>query len=323
VNLPFPIGYYAAAFLAGAIIAWGSLPVWCAWCRSKNLVDDPGHRKIHTTPTPLAGGLAVLTGVIVPLIAALLVAVGTDSLEAFTYGFGQRALQLCAIVGGAIGMLLLGLLDDRIELVPLLKFAGQFAVALMVAAAGVRITLFVGNPIFSYGITILWILTVTNAVNFMDNMNGLCSGVGAIGSLLFGFHAAAKGQYLVATLAFLFAGATAGFIPHNYPKASAFLGDSGSHLVGYLLAVMAIAPHFYTAKTPDRFAVFSPLLVLAVPLLDLLSVVAFRTLKGRPFWIGDTNHLSHRLVRAGLSKPAAVAVLWLAGAVCGLLSFLL
>jgi UDP-GlcNAc:undecaprenyl-phosphate/decaprenyl-phosphate GlcNAc-1-phosphate transferase len=323
VNIPFPIGYYAAAFLAGAVIAWSSLPAWCAWCRHMNLVDDPGHRKIHTTPTPLAGGLAVLTGVIVPLIAALFFAVGTDSLEAFTYGFGQRALQLSAIVGGAIGMLLLGLLDDRIELNPPLKFTGQLAIALMVAAAGVRITLFVGSPIFSYGITILWILTVTNAVNFMDNMNGLCGGIGAIGSLLFGLHASAKGQYLVAALAFLIAGATGGFLPHNYPKASAFLGDSGSHLVGYLLAVMAIAPHFYTAKTPNRFAVFSPLLVLAVPLIDLLNVVVFRTLKGRPFWVGDTNHLSHRLVRAGLSKPVAVGLLWLAGAISGLLSFLL
>jgi UDP-GlcNAc:undecaprenyl-phosphate GlcNAc-1-phosphate transferase len=323
VNFASPIGYYAAAFLAGAVITWATLPKWRAWCRRFKLVDDPGHRKIHSEPTPLAGGLAVLTGVVVPLVAAMLIAAGNASLEAYSYGFGARAAQLSAIVGGAIGMLLLGLLDDRIELRPSLKFAGQFLIALMVAASGVRITLFVGNPVFSYGVTILWILTLTNAVNFMDNMNGLCAGIGAVGSLFFGLHAAAKGQYLVATLAFLVAGATAGFLPHNYPKATAFLGDSGSHLVGYLLAVMAIAPHFYTLKTPNRFAVFSPLLVLAVPLLDLLGVVAFRTLKGRPFWVGDTNHLSHRLVRAGLSKPAAVALLWVAGLVFGLLSFLL
>jgi UDP-GlcNAc:undecaprenyl-phosphate/decaprenyl-phosphate GlcNAc-1-phosphate transferase len=214
-------------------------------------------------------------------------------------------------------------LDDKIELRPAIKFGGQLAIAFAVAASGVRITLFLDNPLFSYAVTILWILTVTNAVNFMDNMNGLCGGIGAIGSLIFGLHAASKGQYLVATLAFLVAGATAGFLPHNYPKATAFLGDSGSHLVGYLLAVMAIVPHFYTAKSPNRFAVFTPLLVLAVPLIDLLNVVAFRTLKGRPFWIGDTNHLSHRLVRVGLSKPATVALLWMLGAVCGFLSFLL
>jgi UDP-GlcNAc:undecaprenyl-phosphate GlcNAc-1-phosphate transferase len=95
---------------------------------------------------------------------------------------------------------------------------------------------------------------------------------------------------------------------------------SGSHLVGYLLAVMAILPHFYTKQNPRPLAVLAPLLVLAVPLLDLAQVSLFRTLNKKPFWIGDTNHLSHRLTRAGMSRSLAVLVLWLAATVLGVLA---
>ena len=185
------------------------------------------------------------------------------------------------------------------------------------AAACKRITLFVHSEMFSYAVTILWLLTVINAFNFMDNMNGLCAGVGAIGALLFALIAAASGQYLVAITGFLMCGALAGFLPWNFPNARAFLGDAGSHLVGYLLAVMAILPHFYTRQNPRPFAVLAPLFVLAIPLADLAQVSLFRTLKGKPFWIGDTNHLSHRLTRAGLSRTRAVLVLWLAAAMIG------
>ena len=111
-----------------------------------------------------------------------------------------------------------------------------------------------------------------------------------------------------------------GFLPWNFPHARAFLGDAGSHLVGYLLAVMAILPHFYTKQEPHQLAVLAPLLVLAIPLLDLAQVSLFRTLNQKPFWIGDTNHLSHRLVRAGLSRTQAVLVLWLAAALVGALA---
>jgi UDP-GlcNAc:undecaprenyl-phosphate GlcNAc-1-phosphate transferase len=240
----------------------------------------------------------------------------------FQYGLGKRAIQLIGITGGAIGMLLIGLCDDKFELPPAQKFGFQLLAALAVAAAGVRITLFVHNIFFSYTITALWILTVVNAFNFMDNMNGLCAGLGVIGAGWFGLIAAHAGQYLVATMAFLIAGALLGFLPFNFPKATAFLGDSGSHLVGYLLAVMGILPHFYTPKHPRMLAVLTPLLILALPLADLVWVVALRWRRGRPFYIGDTNHLSHRLVRRGLTEVQAVLVIWLLAAVSGGLAYL-
>jgi UDP-GlcNAc:undecaprenyl-phosphate GlcNAc-1-phosphate transferase len=240
-------------------------------------------------------------------------------------GWRSRASTLgplAAILGGALGMLIIGILDDKHELKPSIKFAGQFLIALAVAACGVRITLFVQNPLFHYAVTILWILTIVNAFNFMDNMNGLCAGLGAIGSWYFGMIAAADGQYLVTIIAFLTFGALLGFLPYNFPNARAFLGDSGSHLVGYLLAVLAILPHFYTIRHPRHWAVLIPLLILAVPLLDMAQVVLVRWRLGKPFYQGDNNHLSHRLVQLGLSKSSAVELLWLAAALFASLALL-
>ena len=242
---------------------------------------------------------------------------------ALDYGFYRRATELAAFFLGALVIVIVGALDDKYELRPLFKFSGQFAAAMLVACGGARITLFVPSLVFSYVVTVLWILTVINAFNFMDNMNGLCAGLGAVSSWFLALITMMDGQYLVAFLALLTAGALLGFLPYNFPKATAFLGDTGSHLVGYLLAVMAILPHFYTAQHPRVWAVFTPLLILAVPLGDLAWVVLLRTRLGKPFYVGDTNHLSHRLVRRGLNKPFAVLYIWLLAVLCGGLSFLL
>jgi len=322
----FPNNAYLAAFVSALATTLATLPLWRQWCFRTGLVDDPGHRKIHDRTIPLAGGLAVLTGLIVPLAAAaaLLKLNGPQiagSAE-LLYGLEARAVQLGAIALGAVGIVILGLLDDRHELRPLAKFAGQVFIAALVAAAGVRVTLFVPSVLFSYAVTILWLLTVINAFNFMDNMNGLCAGLGAIGAGLLAAVAASHGQYLVALIALLTCGALLGFLPHNFPKATAFLGDSGSHLVGYLLAVLAILPHFYSEANPRPWAVISPLLVLAVPLADLAWVVALRWRMGKPFYLGDTNHLSHRLVRAGLKPTLAVVIIWIAAALIGGLALL-
>lgn len=322
--MTFPFNFFAAAFVSAFLTTLLTLPFWRQRCLRANHVDDPGARKIHDTPVPLAGGLAVLTGLLLPLAAGALFLklgfVNLSSAHLMTHGLERRGVELVAIALGAMAVTFLGWLDDRHELKPLPKFAGQFLVALLVAVACKRITLFVPNIYFSYAITILWVLTVVNAFNFMDNMNGLCAGLGIIGAFLFALLAAANGEYLVATMEFLVCGALVGFLPWNFPNARAFLGDAGSHLVGYLLAVMAILPHFYTKQNPQPLAVFSPLLVLAVPLADLAQVVVLRTLNRRPFWIGDTNHLSHRLVRAGLSRTQAVLFLWLMAAMIGVLA---
>jgi UDP-GlcNAc:undecaprenyl-phosphate GlcNAc-1-phosphate transferase len=323
----FPLNLYAGSLLGAFLITLLSLPLWRAWCRRTGLLDDPGPRKIHEHPIPLAGGLPILTGLLVPLLGAFIVSrmnlPASELAEKLGYGFAHRFGQLAAIAGGMLGMTLLGWLDDRHELSPARKFAGQFLIATLVAAAGIRITLFVPNLLFSYAVTILWILTVTNAFNFMDNMNGLCAGLSAIASLLIGLMAARQGHYLVAALAFLTLGATLGFLPFNFPRASAFLGDAGSHLIGFLMSVLAILPHFYSDRHPRALAVLSPLLILAVPLADLIWVVRLRWRMGVPVYLGDTNHLSHRLVRHGLSQTRAVLAIWALAAAVGSLVFLL
>jgi len=325
--MKFPEWVYAGSAAAAFATTLASLPLWRIGCRRMGLVDEPGERKIHLTPVPLAGGLALLTGLLVPLAAAATAACfhWLDGLagDRLSHGFERRAGQLAAIFGGAIGMTLLGWLDDRHELRPAPKFAGQVLVAGLVAASGVRITLFVPNTIFSFAITLLWIVTVTNALNFLDNMNGLCAGLGVIAAALFGLKAALLDQYLVAAVAFLAAGALLGFLPFNFPRASVFLGDSGSHLIGFLLAVLAILPHFHSDEHPRPLAVVTPLLVLAVPLADLVWVVLLRWRMGRPFYIGDTNHVSHRLVRYGLSRTQAVLLIWAVAAAVGSVAFLL
>lgn len=313
----FPFNFYLCALLGAGLTTALTMRFWRRWCERTGMMDDPGHRKIHHQPIALAGGLAVMSGLIVPLVAAAVVTLSRGGL--FAYGFSHRGAELTGILFGAIGMLTLGLLDDKIELRPAVKFGGQLLIALIVAASGVRITLFVHSVPFSYFVTVLWILTVVNAFNFMDNMNGLCGGLGAIGAWYFGWISATYGEYLVAAIAFLVTGALLGFLPHNFPKASVFLGDAGSHLIGYLLAVLAILPHFYTRNHPHVLAVFIPLIILAVPLGDLLSVVIIRWKLGKPFYIGDNNHLSHRLVRRGLSQTRAVLIIWLLATVAGAL----
>ena len=324
--MSFPFNFFMAAFAGAFLTTLLALPLWRKWGLRVRLVDDPGHRKIHDAPVALAGGLAVLTGVLLPLAAgAIFLKLGILKIafsSLLAHGLEKRGIELIAIAVGAGIITILGLLDDKYELNALVKFIGQLFVAILVAVACKRITLFVHNEIFSYAITILWVLTVINAFNFMDNMNGLCAGLGVIGALLFAVIAAANGEYLVATIAFLTCGALAGFLPWNFPDARAFLGDSGSHLVGYLLAVMAILPHFYTKQNPRPLAVLSPLLVLAIPLIDLAHVAIVRTLNRKPFWIGDTNHLSHRLVRAGLSRTRAVLLIWLIAVMVGILAAL-
>lgn len=334
--MTFPFNLYLLALASAFGLAWLGLPGWRRLCLRVALIDDPGHRKIHHTPVPLAGGVAVFAALALPVAAGLIwtwLQAGPEpsrtpwldpaGAAALQYGVGRRVWELAAIGLGATLMVGVGLLDDRYELKPAVKFAGQIAAALVVAAGGIRVTLFVPNVAASYFLTVLWILTVVNAFNFMDNMNGLCAGLGAIGAWYFGVAAAAQGQYLVAAFGFLVAGALLGFLPHNFPQARAFLGDSGSHLVGYLLAVMAILPHFYTPENERRWAVTLPLWILAVPLLDLVWVVWLRWRMGQPFYQGDNNHLSHRLVRSGRSRTTAVLLIWLLAAAAGWVGLML
>jgi UDP-GlcNAc:undecaprenyl-phosphate GlcNAc-1-phosphate transferase len=187
-----------------------------------------------------------------------------------------------------------------------------------VALAGMRVTLFIHNRFVSFALTVLWILTITNAMNFLDNMDGLCAGVGLICALLFGFIAAIQRQYFVCLIALTLAGALTGFLPHNFKPATIFLGDAGSHFIGFMLSVLPILGTFYRPGTPTYLPVLIPLLVLAVPLFDLVMVMWIRRRRRQPLYRGDVNHISHRLVRLGLPQSWAVTLIYLITLTLGL-----
>jgi len=212
-----------------------------------------------------------------------------------------------------------GLLDDRRPLGPGVKFIAQFAVAIATAWwLGIRAVEMLPAP-FSIALTVLWIVLITNAFNFLDNMDGLSAGVAAIASLIFAVASLQAGQVFVPTLAFLLAGTTLGFLVLNFAPASLFMGDAGSLVIGYLLSVVTILTTYHDASIERLpLGVVVPVVVLAVPLYDVTSVVIHRMRLGESPFRGDRRHFSHRLVKRGLSPRGAVLTIYLATAATGL-----
>ena len=270
----------------------------------------------HQTTIPRLGGV----GLVIAFAAGTLVYLAGD----FPQEYKEECLKI--LVSG-VAMFCLGMWDDLRPIGAKKKLAGQMLIASAAYFSGISIHLAtvpfthqsLDLGLWAWPLTVLWLVAMMNALNFMDNMNGLCSGVGAICALIFGGIALAHGQPLAATLAAATAGALLGFLPWNFPRAGIFLGDSGSHLTGFLLGALALMPHYYLLRdpSPTLLPVLIPVIVLALPLFDLVAVMWQRWRQGVPVYIGDTNHISHRFVRLGLSPVAAVIVLYMLTAVLG------
>lgn len=281
---------------------WKRLSLRCG------LLDEPGRRKIHRKPTSLAGGLTVLMAALPFCLYYFYTLPGAGgSLHWFWFG-------------GLLAFFLLGLTDDFRELGPGVKFLVQL---LLIGVLTTRIHFEFFSPTtlgsaLNFALSFLWFGLILNSLNFLDNMNGLCAGLGALlATAFFSANLMLPGAQLLPVF-LIFAATLFAFLPWNYPKAKAFLGDSGSHLVGYLAATGSIlltnALLQRSASEPgplQSLANFLPvLLMLSLPLYDLGSTFLIRLRNGRPLYVGDTNHISHRLVRKGLSPAAAVAVIW-------------
>jgi len=222
-------------------------------------------------------------------------------------GVPARLQQLGTIVAGAAALTVVGMVDDRVAMRASRKFAAQFAVALATAAMGVRITAFAPMPWLSWVLTVFWIVGIINATNFLDNMDGLAGGIAAIAAFFFLCTAAFRGQYFVAVLAAATCGSACGFLLHNRPPASIFMGDGGSHFLGYLLAVLGALTTFYLpGESLTPAPVLMPVLILGLPIFDAAAVVLLRLRQGRPIYVGDNQHISHRFAWLGLSRPKAV-----------------
>lgn len=302
-----------------------------------NLVDHPNARKVHSTPTPLGGGLAIACGVCLPLAAAQL-AVWLIShrvlpsgwlpadLEIHLSGVTFRAGQLWVIVlaGGVIAAL--GLIDDLKTLNWQPKLAVQLAVASGLVLAGVRGTLLVSMPWVGWVASVGWIVVLTNAFNFLDNMDGLSGGIGLIVSVIFAvimLTGTGEPHWFVAGFLLILAGSLAGFLLHNWPPARIFMGDTGSCLIGLWLASMTIVGTFYDYGPTGTHVILAPLCVLAVPLYDFCSVLVIRLSQGRSPFHADKSHFSHRLVELGMSRKQAVLTIYLVTLTTGLGGLLL
>jgi UDP-GlcNAc:undecaprenyl-phosphate/decaprenyl-phosphate GlcNAc-1-phosphate transferase len=293
-----------------------------------NFMDHPGPRKIHSESISYGGGLAVAVAF---LIAA---AAGSGLLhELLTNphwaGLRERLMlgkpdwepdlphRLLFCVGGAFGALLLGLYDDCRPLTPFAKLAGQFVLAIIVVAGGVRLTALVGDTLLMQTVTVLWIVLLTNSFNLLDNMDGLCSGNGAIGAGLLSLVSLSTGEVPVALLAAALAGACLGFLKWNFSPAVIFLGDAGSMFIGFLMATLSVVTTYYHYhESPLSIGV--PFLILAIPFYDTASVLFIRLCERRALLKGDTSHFSHRLVDLGMTRRQAVATIHLAALAIGL-----
>jgi UDP-GlcNAc:undecaprenyl-phosphate GlcNAc-1-phosphate transferase len=293
---------WAQAFVVAGLLTLVGTPFLRRIALATDFVDHPtAAHKSHTKVTPYLGGV----GLIVALLVGLL----------FTSRL-TPATAVIALGGALIGCL--GLLDDHRTMGPILRFAVEVAVACVALAAGLRVHA-TDIPAIDGMITIVWIVGVTNAVNLLDNMDGLAAGVSAAAATAIFAIAILGEQAVTATLAAALVGACLGFLAHNKRPASIFMGDSGSLFLGFVLAIATIEVN-PALQPPTSFAV--PLMLLALPVLDTATVAICRLRRGRSVALGGRDHLSHRLVARGLPPGAAVAVLVGTEAAVGLLATL-
>jgi UDP-GlcNAc:undecaprenyl-phosphate GlcNAc-1-phosphate transferase len=229
--------------------------------------------------------------------------------------------EVMGIISGATVVTLFGLWDDRYGMRPLVKLGGQALATLILITAGIQVTLF-SNPVFNVILTFLWVLGISNALNLLDNMDGLAAGITAVISGFFLVLAVVEGLGVVSTLAAAMLGACVGFLYYNFNPATLFMGDAGSLLVGFILAVLGIKLTF--AGRPQDVTWMIPIILLGLPIFDTTLVVISRLRRGKPVYQGGKDHTSHRLVSVfGMTPARAVMTLYLVSSVLGLLALML
>lgn len=312
---------FAAAALVAALTAGMGTLAMRAIARKYNIADHPSERRINTKPVPRAGGLAVvgafaLIGTLLVIFSAQLgLSAGSGSAELTSDG--AAALLLGTLIAGVTG-----LIDDRYDLRARWQIIGQFLIALIPIAFGLRIA-FISNPLgagdllfpdaIALGVTIFWTLGMQNSMNFIDGLDGLSGGISLFAAVTLGVIALPTSP-LLAALSFTLAGALAGFLRFNFYPASIYMGTSGILAVAYALAVLALLG---TAK------VAAALLILGVPIIDALFVIVGRIVAGRSPYTPDESHIHRRLLSYGFSHRGSVLVLYALTAALSILALLL
>ncbi len=309
------------AFLLGTAFTWVARKI----AVRVGLWDRPaseGHKN-HLRATPEAGGLAMWCAWVITIgsglaCAALLQPHLPKTVANTLDGISSVAPLLAILAGCATTLMFMGLRDDYRPMKASTKLVWQLVVAAITATFGAKMLTGFLPMWLAWLATTLWIVTTINAFNFFDNMDGLAGGTGAIAFLFLSIIAAVQGQYFVAILNIAALGVILGFLVFNAPPASIFMGDSGSHFLGYLLATSCLLTTFYKpAISPTVTPVFIPLMILAIPLADAVTVVCLRLYLRKPIYVGDNRHISHRFVQLGLSRPLAVLLVCLLSFISG------
>jgi len=293
-------------------------------------VARPAADRYHTSVVALGGGIAIFWTVALFILAGLCIVkfgiagggIGWfgDSVNVHAEGFLTKAGDLLIVLAGGLALHLMGLRDDSKPIRPLVKLVVQFAVAIVIAVfADIRVEFFIPNRIATTALSVVWIVLIVNVFNFLDNMDGLSAGIAAISSAVLFTAAALSGQVFIGALGLVFIGSLLGFLLFNFPPARIFMGDSGSMIVGYFVAIITLRTTYYQQELhTGLYAVLMPLVVMAVPLYDFVSVTFLRISQGKSPFVGDTQHFSHRLKRRGLGDTQTVLTLYLATVCTGI-----
>ncbi|MEE9218970.1 MAG: MraY family glycosyltransferase [Acidobacteriota bacterium] len=290
------------AFLVALGLGLAGTPRAAAAALRFGIVDQPdGRLKQHPEPIPYLGGLAVY--------AAFLVALS------LTFQFDQKVLGI--LFAGSLAVTL-GLIDDLGGLRPLVKLAGQVIACIVLVKSGVSIQIAVLPEWTNLALTLLWVLVIVNAINFLDTMDGLATGVCAIAAFFLWAVAHLNGEPVVERLAAALVGSLLGFLRYNFHPARIYLGDTGSLFLGVTLAGLAMVGRY---AEQNRIAYFSPLLILGVPIFEIAFVSVVRWLRGLKPWLGSADHVALRLRTMGFGTVPAVGILYLASIVLGYLAW--
>lgn len=306
---------YLAAFTAAFVASALATPLMRRIALRRDVVDAPdGERKVQTHAIPYLGGVAIAGSASLVLIVA----------STLRGNPGNDTRMLLGVLGPALVLSVVGLIDDMRGLMPLPRFMVQGAAAAITAYLMARngtMGTMTGLFWFDVIITIFWVVGVTNALNLLDNTDGAASGTAGIAGLAFAAIAAANGQFLIAALALALSGSCAGFLVWNRHPARIYMGDSGSLFIGFMLA--AIGVRINLVALPQLNAMAIPILVLALPILDTSLVVTSRLSRGISPFVGGLDHLAHRLRRTGLDTRGAVRRIWAAAMCAGVAAFAL
>jgi len=313
-----PIGVLLVAFALSAAL----VPVAGWLARRYGVMDDPGPRKVHQAPTPRIGGIAVWAAFTLVVLAGYFgVPVLSQLVWVQTHLAGPVAMlqeayrveeKLMALLLGAAIAFLVGLLDDVLgnRLKVGFKLGGQVLAAGVLVAGGIRTDVLYYDAL-NVALTLVWVVGITNAFNLLDNMDGLSAGVAFVASLVLLVNAWILGEFFISLVLVALMGSLLGFLVFNFHPASIFLGDCGSLFIGFTLASLTLLQRYVSHASSTLFPVLMPVLVLALPILDTATVTFIRLREGRPIYVGDRRHLSHRLVSLGMRPPLAVCTIYL------------